>query len=234
MMKKLLLCLAFFATTTLTFAQDALSWDPQDATYNAATTLDIKFKYTSATPIPAGGIKIELWSVSVPWNQGWRQWTQNWSELPAGTDQTATLTLNNFPASISSGGVLMTDAQLLAANPNGMSSPTGYYYEVRLLLGGGDGSFTPTGTADRSYIHVSPSLSLSDVSLNSIKVFPNPAKEIITIPNYSDFKSLIIYDILGKEIKTSKSQEVINVADLNSGVYIIKSDNGKSSRFIKD
>lgn len=63
-----------------------------------------------------------------------------------------------------------------------------------------------------------------------IKVFPNPAIDYIQISNVSSVKKIVIFDIIGKEIKSfihyNNAQH--DVSELKSGMYIIKMLNEKN------
>jgi len=76
-----------------------------------------------------------------------------------------------------------------------------------------------------------------------LKVYPNPAKEIIYIELESDLNdrtNYVIYNSLGKSIKkgqfSGNGEHAINIQDLKTGFYIIKVNKHKdtySGRFIK-
>ena len=69
---------------------------------------------------------------------------------------------------------------------------------------------------------------LLDDQINTLQVFPNPAKDFI-IFDYTGIKH--IYNIFGVEvIKTTDNK--INIAELPSGIYNI-SITDRSTRFIK-
>lgn len=59
-----------------------------------------------------------------------------------------------------------------------------------------------------------------------VKVFPNPAKESVTVvSNSNNTGTITITDLLGKTVKeviTTNEKTVVNTADLQSGVYFIK------------
>ena len=82
-------------------------------------------------------------------------------------------------------------------------------------------------------------LSVEDFSISNISVTPNPASDYITIdmPNaVTDFTSEL-YDITGKMILKSNNLETLDVANVKSGVYILKinTDTGSvSKRIIKN
>ena len=75
---------------------------------------------------------------------------------------------------------------------------------------------------------------LNDVAEeNSISLYPNPAKENITLTADED---IFIYNNLGqivKQINNPKGETTINISDLQNGVYYIKSGN-RQQKLIKE
>ena len=72
-------------------------------------------------------------------------------------------------------------------------------------------------------------LSVKNFEVNNVVIYPNPAKEVvqITLQNSTEtMAKVVIYDIIGKAIKTisgnNSQQATISVSDLSSGVYIIE------------
>ena len=65
-------------------------------------------------------------------------------------------------------------------------------------------------------------------------VYPNPAQDVLNIELETP-SSIVVSDINGKQLITSQTNNshVINVVDLESGVYFINTDNGTTTRFIK-
>ena len=63
-----------------------------------------------------------------------------------------------------------------------------------------------------------------------IKVFPNPAIDYIQISNVISVKKIVVFDIIGKEIKSfihyNNAQH--DVSELKSGMYILKMLNEKN------
>lgn len=70
-------------------------------------------------------------------------------------------------------------------------------------------------------------LGLKDITKTNIKIYPNPAKDFINITSDKAVKSVEIYDVLGRLIKTDSSNK-INISQLSKGNYIlkIKTDSG--------
>lgn len=67
---------------------------------------------------------------------------------------------------------------------------------------------------------------LSSSSSALAKIYPNPVNDILNISSESNLKTARLYDIAGKMLKeinlNSSSSQVINIADLNKGVYMLK------------
>ena len=75
----------------------------------------------------------------------------------------------------------------------------------------------------------------------AIDIYPNPVQSELYIATELQVEEITIYDIYGRQavrqqVNGSTSQQVVNVADLNSGVYFVKvsTDNGEIvKRFVK-
>ena len=56
----------------------------------------------------------------------------------------------------------------------------------------------------------------------SIKVYPNPFKDIINISNAENYTSGVVVDMSGRVVKTlSKVQSQLDLGDLSAGVYVL-------------
>lgn len=70
-----------------------------------------------------------------------------------------------------------------------------------------------------------------------IKIFPNPAQQIITLDTDEDVKELIILSSTGQELVRMGYQQRIDISCLPDGVYILRSVNASNkiwtSRFVK-
>ncbi len=80
------------------------------------------------------------------------------------------------------------------------------------------------------------SMGADEIEMNSIRIFPNPAKEILNIQSeYQNYK-VEIYDMIGKKIFDADNLNSINVKDFEEGIYILKLLSGnynQSKLFIK-
>jgi len=68
-------------------------------------------------------------------------------------------------------------------------------------------------------------LSTKDFSSSSFALFPNPAKDMITIKSSTseEISSVQVFDLLGKEVLNSKLvEDNVNLSTLSKGVYMLK------------
>lgn len=107
---------------------------------------------------------------------------------------------------------------------------------IALGLGGAVDSFYNSNidvTATSNYFSGltpgSESFSFSTLSINevtllavSVKVFPNPASDIVTVESNVTIKNIEFYDVLGKRVLTTTQTNVIGIEQLPAGVYILK------------
>ncbi len=100
-------------------------------------------------------------------------------------------------------------------------------------------SATPKAEIDEikvglSYADVTSSLlNSSQNEIAGLKVYPNPVSNGVlhVESNMNLEKTISLFDVLGKEvIKTTTSNTTINIANLNSGIYIVKiTEGGKTA-----
>ncbi|MCF6130081.1 T9SS type A sorting domain-containing protein [Flavobacterium sp. AS60] len=92
---------------------------------------------------------------------------------------------------------------------------------------------------DNLYIWRAP-LSTNEFAANAIKLYPNPASNVVTIESVSVIEKVSVYNLLGQEvISQSPNAELItlDVASLQVGLYVVKTSingNVSSTRFIKE
>lgn len=69
------------------------------------------------------------------------------------------------------------------------------------------------------------SLSVSSFDLNSLRVYPNPAKDVLNVNYKSDIQDVKIYNLLGQEVlsqKVGQSDFQLNTSKLSTGTYVVK------------
>lgn len=74
-----------------------------------------------------------------------------------------------------------------------------------------------------SSFDIVPTISMFD-NYNEISIFPNPATEYISIANDSNVKQIIIFNVVGRKMKTfdAISGQKYNVSELPNGMYLIQ------------
>lgn len=86
------------------------------------------------------------------------------------------------------------------------------------------------------WTHPNPAgVSLNENSSNALlNVFPNPTKELITLTSNAQ-TTISIVDVNGKTCLTTEvnaGKTTIDVSDLEEGIYLVKSTNGKAERLV--
>lgn len=82
---------------------------------------------------------------------------------------------------------------------------------------------------------LSSTLGINDsvISLDNIKVFPNPTSDIINVLTEIELTKIEMYNVLGKRIFESAYFNKINVENFESGIYFLKLSNVNYSEVIR-
>jgi hypothetical protein len=92
---------------------------------------------------------------------------------------------------------------------------------------------------DNFYFWKQP-LATQNFSASKIKMYPNPATNMLNIEALNEIENISVYNLLGQEVisKTTNNKVVnLDIASINSGIYIIKTTiDGvvSASRFVKE
>lgn len=92
-----------------------------------------------------------------------------------------------------------------------------------------NGTFTTTVTVDP----LCAPLSLDEVSINTVKVYPNPFSDYIIIEGLQNQSQVSLLSINGALIKKVDTDKPINTSDLASGVYFLKVNSNEYSQTFK-
>jgi len=79
---------------------------------------------------------------------------------------------------------------------------------------------------------VDQTLGVNQNAIEGLKVYPNPVTNgTLFIDTTSDAsKAVVIYDVLGKQVVNTTTQNAVNVSNLKGGVYIVKiTEEGKTA-----
>lgn len=80
------------------------------------------------------------------------------------------------------------------------------------------------GQVEDYTIKVEELLSTSETNMNKkadITAYPNPFKDILKISDTKGVKSIVVTDVSGRQVKTLKASNELNLSDLNAGLYLI-------------
>lgn len=96
----------------------------------------------------------------------------------------------------------------------------------------GDGGVVNAFSID--LCRVSAALATPEVTLENVRVFPNPTNELINvlIPNSVELTQVRLYDLQGREVlnrETHGDTAKLNVQHLSEGVYIVRVENSLGS-----
>jgi hypothetical protein len=96
---------------------------------------------------------------------------------------------------------------------------------------------TSTGQYFIDEIVIAATLGLEDFNFGkSISISPNPSNSYIQISGLTKTQNYRIFNIIGTEISNGNisNNEKIDTQNLTSGLYLLKFDNGRASKFIKE
>jgi hypothetical protein len=78
--------------------------------------------------------------------------------------------------------------------------------------------------------------STNEINKNNIKLFPNPTKDFITIQTQNhQTETFQIIDLYGRVVRSMQiiGQQTLDVQDLAVGIYMVRGEDGSTSRFVK-
>lgn len=128
-------------------------------------------------------------------------------------------------------------------SPNGTGTSTSHTYNVngtytvKLIVSNDCGS----DTVEQQVTVTGASVNDLNLTVENLKLYPNPAQNLLKIENLSPYKmkSIVIYNILGQKVlqQNVKNNQIeqVNVAQLSNGMHaiVIEFDEGTSSRKVE-
>ena len=66
------------------------------------------------------------------------------------------------------------------------------------------------------------SLSIAELDVSQIKVYPNPASNYINVTSTITIDKIELYSILGKKVHETANANTIDISNLNSGIYFVQ------------
>lgn len=103
--------------------------------------------------------------------------------------------------------------------------------QIQILLGSATGGTMGDAYIDNIYFWKAPTAGVYDFSLNSLKMYPNPANGIVKFStDTNEALEVSVYNLLGKQVvpvQTIESQ--LNISSLNPGVYFVTMKQGTNT-----
>ena len=129
--------------------------------------------------------------------------------------------------------IVTANVLLLASNP----AETVYTVDIPLahytgtdLTGVNQFKTVGNGTVylDNLFFWNTPTASVDDLTANSVKMYPNPAKGVVNFTSASNADlDVAVYDLLGKEVlRANAVQSQLNISSLNPGMYFVNMTQG--------
>lgn len=83
--------------------------------------------------------------------------------------------------------------------------------------------YSRTGTYDAGAYETGATLSVGEEMYNSsaVSIYPNPARELVSISGINNVNSIKVYSILGSLEKEIYNQNEFNVSDLSAGLHLV-------------
>jgi endoglucanase len=93
---------------------------------------------------------------------------------------------------------------------------------------------------DNIYLHKNTILDTNSFEASNVKLYPNPATNVLNIEAAFNMERVAVYNLLGQEVisQTPNSEVVVlDVASLQTGIYVVKTTidgNESSTKFVKE
>jgi hypothetical protein len=76
---------------------------------------------------------------------------------------------------------------------------------------------------------INTTMGVENIKKSTINIYPNPVKSILNIKTDDKIKTIELYDEIGRKVKNLSNSNVINLENLNKGIYYLKIQTEKSS-----
>lgn len=80
-------------------------------------------------------------------------------------------------------------------------------------------------------------LSVSENQIETFSVYPNPVKDVLSIKSNNNLDSVIVYNLLGKQVAVFDESQIINsrvdLSNLSQGLYLVQISAGDKTQTIK-
>lgn len=120
-----------------------------------------------------------------------------------------------------------------------LESNTKYYWRVNAINQDGDSDFSEVWSFTTIKAETTNSVNIADFEGETYKIYPNPAKEVLYIESVDRFliDKIELYDVNANLVlsftPTQQNLQKLDLSNLTSGVYIIKLQKDKDTKFLR-
>jgi len=241
---------AYASKYNVLISQDSISWDTIAKVSNTKLEIDTIYSTNTAQYIRIDCIKrATAYGFSIYEIQVLEEQESEINHVPvsvAGTNKTISFPTHSLTLDGSASSDLDKDKlsyswwQLSGPNNATFSSDTSAITDISNLLEGkysfvltvSDGELSSSSIVTVIVNRIVTGISSNE--LNEISVYPIPANEIIHISfPEGAVSNLVLYDIMGKELLskaiTNSAKEILNIAGIKAGMYLLKLSGGSES-----
>ena len=103
--------------------------------------------------------------------------------------------------------------------------------QIQVMLGSATGGINGDAYIDNIYLWKEATAGVEDISVNSVKMYPNPARDVLNFSSASKKAlNVAVYDLLGKQVlRANAIQSELNISSLNPGMYFVNMTQGSST-----
>lgn len=114
------------------------------------------------------------------------------------------------------------------------SSITGSFTDIDQLVLTPSSPITGGWTMDSIVVTEKHTLEVSKQEFNDkITTYPNPSSDFIYFKGLTKNENYTVYNSIGTKIFSGNTNKEIDIQNLTNGIYLLKLDNGNTSKFIK-
>jgi hypothetical protein len=127
-----------------------------------------------------------------------------------------------------------TGQMILAENNDPNVIPNFYESYLNINIGAGTQDYFGVHTPGSNFINFE-TLSIPNLELSNISIFPNPAKDLVQIRGLeNELTKIDIFNINGQHVINYKgNNDFIDISNLDEGVYFIKLYTNNASKTLK-
>ena len=121
---------------------------------------------------------------------------------------------------------------IAVSGSNGNHPGTGIYWGLAHKYVWGNGITGGKNYMERFDLDINYNLSADYIETSGISIYPNPTTGIINFKGTVSYNKINIYSITGKKVKSFKAKRTVDISDLSSALYYLKTSTGLNKKII--